>query len=396
MSISNYDTAIRNQSEATTHSRGSSPPADSHNDAHSQRKSKSAAPFRSVGMSSVNALKTLNSGWQVWANPSSDSRNTPASSAATIPESSPSQAEGAYRSGLGAEHWNNARATSGSWDEDLSPPVSLNTTRQRQAGSTQVSSLGSNSLVLPKANQYSPQRYDSTASNTPSRYSAASPTRAPYGSSNSPFSAQQPLVHSNHAPSYDPAQAPSTIDHDLSAAMRGMAVEDEFSANQAYRQPQPSTAGGQPQSSAPQHARGPHPLQQSRGPYSGYPQADYAAYYAGPSRVEYPYPYEPYRHGDSMYASSPALSASSPAPSGYPAVAPQNIHPHSVPDLRGQQFYDYSSPGRPHSQFYYPSQPMMYHAPPSPMIRGPVHSKKRSMQVWANYAFVGYKLTEQL
>ncbi|THG99761.1 hypothetical protein EW026_g2633 [Hermanssonia centrifuga] len=81
-----------------------------------------------------------------------------------------------------------------------------------------------------------------------------------------------------------------------------------------------------------------------------------------------------------MYASSPALSASSPAPSGYPAVAPQNIHPHSVPDLRGQQFYDYSSPGRPHSQFYYPSQPMMYHAPPSPMIRGPVHSKKRSMQ----------------
>ncbi len=37
MSISNYDTAIRNQSEATTHSRGSSPPADSHNDVRISR-----------------------------------------------------------------------------------------------------------------------------------------------------------------------------------------------------------------------------------------------------------------------------------------------------------------------------------------------------------------------
>ncbi|KAF7793217.1 hypothetical protein EIP86_004327 [Pleurotus ostreatoroseus] len=168
------------------------------------------------------------------------------------------------------------------------------------------------------------------------------------------------------------------VEHDLSLAFRGMAVEDEFGAGQPYRQgglaSQTSAATGQAHASPPQPMRGPHPMQQPRGPFPGYPQAEYAPYYTGPSRVDYPYPYEGYRPNDNMYASSPALSTATPAPNVYPGMAP---HPHAVPDIHNQQFYDYSGSTRPPSQFFYPSQPLMYAPPHSPMTG---QTKKRGMQ----------------
>ena len=240
------------------------------------------------------------------------------------------------------------------------------------------------SLALSKVNQYSPQRYEHSVQSTPSRYSAHSPTRTHYATNTSPFATQQPLMPSNNAsPSaYETSQS-SSIDHDLALSFRGMAVEDEFGSAQPYRQQslasQTTMAAGQPHASPTIHMRGPHPMQQPRGPYPGYPQADYAApYYAGPTRVEYPFTYEGYRPGDNMYASSPALSSATPAPNVYPGMAP---HPHAVADMHNQQFYEYPGSVRPPSQFFYPSQPMMYPAPHSPVVGT---MKKRPMQVWSN------------
>ena len=236
-------------------------------------------------------------------------------------------------------------------------------------------------LGLAKGN-YSPQaRYEHSVQSTPSRYSTHSPTRTPYATNTSPFSNQQSLMPSNNGSpnAYESSQASSIVDHDLALTFRGMAVGDDFSSGQQYRQQglvsQTTVAAGQPQASPPAHMRGPHPLQQPRGPYPGYPQAEYAQYYAGPSRVEYPYPYEGYRPGDNMYASSPALSSATPTPNVYPGMAP---HPHQVPDIHNQQYYDYAGTVRPPSQFFYPSQPMMYPAPHSPVAG---QMKKRPMSV---------------
>lgn len=266
--------------------------------------------------------------------------------------------------------------------QDVTASLSLHPARQRQSNNSQSGSLASQSLSMSKANQYSPQRYEHSVQSTPSRYSSHSPTRTTYTTNTSPFSSQQPLMPpSSGSPSgYESSQASSIVDHDLSLAFRGMAVEDEYGSGQPYRQQglasQSSVATGAPQASPPAHMRGPHPLQQPRGPYPGYPQAEYAPYYTGPSRVEYPYPYEGYRPGDNMYASSPALSSASPAANVYPGMTP---HPHPVPDIHNQQFYDYTGTVRPPSQFFYASQPMMYHAPPhSPVVE---QMKKRGLQV---------------
>ena len=92
--------------------------------------------------------------------------------------------------------------------------------------------------------------------------------------------------------SYDALQSSSSlVDTELSVALRGMAVEDEYGASQqqnsAFRQgSQPS--GMVPQSTPGLPVRGPQ--QPHRGPYGAYAQTEYAAYYAGPS-----YAYDAYR-----------------------------------------------------------------------------------------------------
>ena len=158
------------------------------------------------------------------------------------------------------------------------------------------------------------------------------------------------------------------MDTELSVALRGMAVEDEYGVSQqqspAFRQgSQPS--GMVPQSTPGLAVRGPQ--QPHRGPYGAYPQTEYA-YYPGPS-----YSYDAFRTtpDPSLYGSSPALTPASAAPSVYPGLGPQTLHPHAMTDLHAQQFYDYvGSPRAMGSQYYYPTQALVYHAPPShsPML----------------------------
>ncbi|OBZ75114.1 Pumilio 2 [Grifola frondosa] len=186
--------------------------------------------------------------------------------------------------------------------------------RQRQ-----VAGLPTSSSTVSKQAQFSPQRYDSVLG-------------------------QQPLMPAGSPGTYESLQTASMVDNDLSMALRGMAVEDEYSISQqnaAYRQQTVVPSSGHPaQPSIPQ-IRTPHHVQQPRAPYGGYQQADYAAYYNGSSgRLDYhQYTYDAYRAtpDPSLYASSPALSASTTAPNVYPSLAPQTLHPHAVTDLHSQQ-----------------------------------------------------------
>lgn len=174
------------------------------------------------------------------------------------------------------------------------------------------------------------------------------------------------MANSSPVGGYESLQSGSSlVDNELAVAMRGMAVEDEYNVspqNGPYRQgAQPS--GGAPPSGLP-GMRGPQ--QPLRGPYGGYAQTEYAAYYTGPS-----YAYDAYRTDPSLYASSPALTPASAAPNVYPGLGPQTLLHPSMADLQLQQFYDYAGSPRPlGSQYFYPTQAIVYHAPPShsPML----------------------------
>lgn len=174
--------------------------------------------------------------------------------------------------------------------------------------------------------------------------------------------------------SYDPNQNSQSVDDDLSAALRGMAVEHDNGLSQHPLTPPSATHSDL-------HAQRPpvyNTTQHQRPPYATFPQPDYSAYYNVPSRGDYPYPYDAYTTPDTMFA-SPALSAASAAPSVYPGMPAQH---HAAPDMRGPQsglFYDYSGSGRPGSQFYYP-QAMLYPTGPGPTSGGQGPHKKR-MQV---------------
>ena len=173
------------------------------------------------------------------------------------------------------------------------------------------------------------------------------------------------LAGQNTSPvgTYDSLQSSSLVDSDLSVALRGMAVEEEYGLAQqsgAYRQ------GSQASGMTHPTVRGPQ--QPPRGPYGGYPQTEYAAYYTGPS-----YSYDAYRttSDPALYGSSPAITPATAAPSVYPGLGHQTLHPHAMTDLHAQQFYDYvGSPRTLGSQYYYPTQALVYHAPPShsPML----------------------------
>ncbi|KAF8636458.1 hypothetical protein AX17_003274 [Amanita inopinata Kibby_2008] len=348
--------------------------------------------------------------YSVWSANSSSKRNASVSSAASGNELSPSPSDNAnYRSNL-SDSWAASRPTSGTWDDinDGGPKMDthsqLNYTRHRQATVTQAAAFTGSRIVSIKSGnliavftpsfplqddrskngRFSPQRYDSLGKDTSNaRFSSASPTRTYNG-----YSSQQSALHgATTAANFDTLQSTPAVNDDLSLALRGMVVEDEF--NIQNRQ-QPSQTASMPTS----HARGP-PMHQLRAPYNAYAQTDYGAYYSVPSGreyIEYPFGYEPYRAPPepSLYA-SPALSNASPA-NIYANVSPQTLHPNAVADLHRQQaglFYDYVPGARPPgSQFYYPThQPVIYPPTHSPIITqintstaGGIVDKKRDLQ----------------
>lgn len=264
--------------------------------------------------------------------------------------------------------------------------------RQRPVCVPQVPSLSAASTAaLSKAGQFSPQRLENNPTNdpvTPSRYSAASPTRpSPFGTSSSPFSGQQSILQGS--------SPRSVVDNELTTALRGMAVEEDYgssSQNVMYRQ----QMAGYQQSALPHSAqasqvlapqlRGPPQIQPARTSYAGYPPTDYGAYYTGgATRLDYPtYGYDTYRISSepSLYAASPTVSQAAVSPNLYAGMGPQPLHP----DMHGSQsgmFYDYSTTTRAlGSQYYYPTQPIVYHGLPShsPML-GTLQDKKRDIQV---------------
>ncbi|PIL24085.1 hypothetical protein GSI_13836 [Ganoderma sinense ZZ0214-1] len=278
-----------------------------------------------VAMAPSNGLKTLSTGWQVWGGGNA-SRHPSSSSAASIPESSASHS---LNDGWGSR--------SASWDE-----------------MTDAQQKDLTSLVR-------------------SRQVSAQSSGLPAGSSAPTMPAQMPTYNavlgpmSSSVANYDSLQTSTQVDTELSAALRGMAVEDEYAHSQqsSYRQ------GSQPSSMAPPAtsgipARGPQ--QPPRGPYGGYPQTEYAPYYSGPS-----YSYDAYRTTPDLshYGSSPALTSATATPNVYSGLGPQTLHTHAMTDLHAQQFYDYVNSSRTlGSQYYYPGQPLVYHAPPphSPML----------------------------
>ncbi|KAJ7774584.1 hypothetical protein DFH07DRAFT_680562, partial [Mycena maculata] len=149
-------------------------------------------------------------------------------------------------------------------------------------------------------------------------------------------------------------------DNDLSLAMRGMAVEDDFSALHARQQAQ-SSMPIPAQVSAQMRA-----LPQQRNVYNTYPGTEYGFYPPGPGRDSFDYPYvgygntDPSAYGSSGVPMSPAL---------YPNV-PQTLHPASL-DIRQQQppvYFDYNSAARPPSQFFFPPPQGMMYPPHSPML----------------------------
>lgn len=232
--------------------------------------------------------------------------------------------------------------------------MSLHHARQRQATAAQAAALSTPS----KSGQYSPQRYENNLgkdTNPPRYNAAASPNGPNFGST------------LNSA--YD-----SAVDNELSIGLRGMAVEDDYS----YRQ---QTQG----QTAPQ-VRAPPPMQQqNRGPYNGYVQADYSAYYANGNGVEYAYPYGN-NTDPSLYAASAGITNGTSNGSMYPGVSPQTMHPTAVAEYNRQQaslYYDYP-------RHYYPGhQAMLYPTMPSPMptpqlsaaTPATLSDKKRDLQV---------------
>lgn len=183
------------------------------------------------------------------------------------------------------------------------------------------------------------------------------------------------------------------VENDLSVAMRGMAVEEDFSVQApGFRAPPNVPLAGAPvHQSQPPQVRG-APGQHGRAPYGNFPQPDFSGYYGTPSRVDYPYPYDGYPPtlDPSLYAGSPALSSAVAAPGVY-SLNTQGLHPHAIPDLQhlGQQagvYFDYSGSARPASQFFYPTQPLMYHGPGTSLPGGPptglFSDKKRDFQVF--------------
>ena len=241
-----------------------------------------------------------------------------------------------------------------------------------------------------KNGRFSPQRYDNIgkdASNA--RFNADSPTRG-YNGYSAQHSALQGVMPSTN---FESLQSASAVNDELSLALRGMAVEDEFTVHSRQQASQTLSAS---------HPRA-LPMHQPRGPYSGYAQTDFSPYYSVPSGreyIEYSYSYETPRAAPdlSVYA-SPILSnaASANIYTGVSPPAPHHLN--IIADMHRQQaglFYDYIPGARPHgSQYFYPHQPVMYPPTHSPIINpqlnspnhGAIIDKKRDLQVRVSSSF---------
>lgn len=175
-------------------------------------------------------------------------------------------------------------------------------------------------------------------------------------------------------------------------SLRGMTVGEDYSnQGSSYRQ----TAAMPQSQTAPAPVRAPQMMpHQARPSFNGYnPQADYAAYYTGPSGLDYSYNYDTYRSNTepTVFGSPAPANATPPAGSVYHGMATSAVHPvHAELRPATGMFYDYSGSTRaPTSQFFYSTQPMMYAPPHSPMQTTAISQmppasltdKKRELQV---------------
>ena len=209
------------------------------------------------------------------------------------------------------------------------------------------------SSSLSPTNQYGSQRYGTLDTGAASRFPTANTGRTgPYGNAQAGFNVQQQLGQANGSGPTFPTLDSAAIEEDLSSAMRGMAVEDEYSysqgtANRASANTNHLTnVQQQPLQAIPS-------TPQARPAFATFPQPDYSAYYPNA------YTYDAYRQtpDPNLYAVSPALSAATPASTVYHGAS---LHT----DVHGQQaalLYDFPGMARAHSQYYYASPAMMYH-----------------------------------
>ncbi|THH10202.1 hypothetical protein EW145_g1509 [Phellinidium pouzarii] len=316
-----------------------------------------------MGMSSNVGLKTLNTNWQMWAGSPTSQRNPSGSSASSVADVSSSQ----------RDSWASSRPSSGTWE--LPQANDLADSPQKKEYSQLVSDdpqspLNQQGRQNRAASALAGSRIDERSPGRKSgpRYGGVpSPTAVGF-SANTQFGSQ-----ANSAPTYENGHGSTAMD-ELAMGIRGMVVGDDYSSQgSSYRS---AAVMPQPQPAAPP-VRAPHMMQphQSRLSFSGYtPQADYTAYYAGPSGLDYPYTYDSYRSNPdaSIYGSPVQASTTPPAANIYPGMTPPAVHPVHA-DMRHATgvYYDFSGSARPPtSQFYYSAQPMMHYAtaaPHSPM-----------------------------
>jgi hypothetical protein len=219
--------------------------------------------------------------------------------------------------------------------------------------------------VATKRPQFSPQRYNETFVRDahPSRYSVTSPT-GPTGFGNGAY-----LGHPSGlplSPTYDSLQTSSVIDNDLSLAIRGMVVEDEYSAGR----PQINSSQSMPAHGPNPQMRLPHNPQTHHNPYGAYPPADYTQYYNGAGRepyMDYQYAYDAYR-GPSDLPIYPSPGGVGATVNMYPNLSQQPLHHNAMVELQHRQqpgvFYDYVS-RPPGSQFYYHAPQALIYPPSS-------------------------------
>ncbi|KAJ8078795.1 mRNA binding protein puf3 [Marasmius tenuissimus] len=364
----------RKPSGSSSHSRNQSPTNSPSNFTPKRLTPNTTGNMLNVGVGGAANLSGYNSGWQVWGSASPSKLNPSQSTSVTPTDLSPVQPDVSHRGNL-REGWTPSRPTSGgNWDEDVSNPhsqelaqmetqlpLNIHSTRQRNASSQSLS--GSKIDHRTKAHSPFYGEHSVPKEAIPRHYPNTSP---PFGTG---FSGQQPGFPTG---GHDPVRSSSVVD-DLSIAIRGMAVEEDFSANREHGQlaqlPQASPNQGA-------QARLPPSIVQPRLPYGAY-----SNYYPPAPRDPYPeytYGYDAYRGptDPSMYG-SPAIGNIS-APSMFPSanVAPPNM---ALPDPHRQQqhmFYDYGlnrPPPPQQSQFFYPThQPLIYTPGPPSMLHPPL------------------------
>ncbi|KAK7054863.1 hypothetical protein VNI00_003326 [Paramarasmius palmivorus] len=338
----------RKPSGSSSQSRAHSPTSSPTNFPPTRLTPNTTGNMLNVGVGGAANLTSYNSGWQVWGSVSPSSKRNSQSSIVSPNELAPISTDITHRGGL-HEGWS-SRPTSGNWEEEISNPhsqdlaqlkdtLNIHSSRQRQAQPAPFSGPR-----IDTRSKSHPQIYDHNVGKEPSpvRYNTSSSPPFPTG-----FSSQQPGFSTSGT--YETVPAPSVVD-DLSLAIRGMAVEDDFTVNREHghltHQPHPPPP---PQPTQGLPGRVPPPVltliifpPTSRDPYSEYPYG-------------YGAPTDP-----SLYPAS-AVGGSAPALYPGPGVGPQTM---PVPEMhRAQQnvFYDYGVARPPQSQFYYPPhQPLIY------------------------------------